>query len=87
MTWFLDLRADSAGGNPAREVTIRQSANDRFDVRDLVKEARGRAVLFGTHGFNVNRKEGIADLSAWANLLKLGNNALFVGVLWPGDSR
>lgn len=87
MTWFLDLRANSAGGNPAREVTIRQSANDRFQVRDLVNEAHGRDVLFGTHGFNVNRKEGITSLSAWANLLNLGDGTLYVGVLWPGDSR
>ncbi|MEI2767656.1 MAG: alpha/beta hydrolase [Nitrosomonas sp.] len=87
MTWFLDLRADSAGGNPAGYVTIRQNANDCFNVNDLLKEVRGRDVLFRTHGFNVNREEGIADLSAWANLLELGDNTLFIGVLWPGDSR
>jgi hypothetical protein len=87
MTWFLDLRADSVGGNPAREVTVRQETNRRFGIDALVAEVRGRDVLFGTHGFNVNRQEGIDRLSAWGNLLQLGNNTLFIGVLWPGDSR
>jgi hypothetical protein len=68
-------------------VTIRQGANYCFDVRALVEEARGRDVLFGTHGFNVNRHDGIASLSAWANLLHLSDGTFFVGVLWPGDSR
>ncbi len=87
MTWFLDLRADSAGGNPASEITIRRSANDRSNIADLIKDIRGRDLLFGTHGFNVNREEGVNSLSAWANLLNLGGSTLFIGVLWPGDSR
>ncbi len=52
MTWFLDLRADSVGGNPAREVIVRQDANYCFDIGKLIEEARGKDVLFGTHGFN-----------------------------------
>jgi len=87
MTWFLDLRADSAGGNPAREVQVRQDGNILFHMDALLEEVRGRDVLLGTHGFNVNRKDGIASLSSWSNLLQLGEGALFIGVLWPGDSR
>ena len=88
MLWFLDLRANSVGGGPARDVRVCREVNYcGFDPRDLVEAARGRNVLFGTHGFNVNRLEGIANLSAWADLLNLGDNSLFVGVLWPGDSR
>lgn len=87
MTWFLDLRADSAGGIPASEVTIRQNANSRFGVNELINAIRGRDVLLGTHGFNVNRKSGIEALSGWEKLLNLGENTLFIGVLWPGDSR
>jgi len=87
MTWFLDLRADSAGGNPAREVQVRRDGNTFLQINDLLKQVRGRDVLFGTHGFNVNRKDGIASLTAWSNLLQLGDSALFIGVLWPGDSR
>jgi hypothetical protein len=87
MTWFLDLRADSAGGNPAREVTVRQDANILFNIDAFLEKVRGRDVLLGTHGFNVNRHDGMASLTAWSNLLQLGDSALFAGVLWPGDSR
>jgi hypothetical protein len=87
MTWFLDLRADSAGGNPAREVQVRQNGDMLFHIDLFLEAVRGRDVLLGTHGFNVNRKDGIASLSSWSNLLQLGEGALFVGVLWPGDSR
>lgn len=88
MTWFLDLRADSVGGNPAREVQVRQNGNMLFrDIDSFLEEVRGRDVLLGTHGFNVNRQEGIASLSKWSALLPLDESALFVGVLWPGDSR
>ncbi|MDD5581298.1 MAG: alpha/beta hydrolase [Methylobacter sp.] len=90
MTWFLDLRALRVGGPPAREVTVRESANNRYDfraIRDLVKAVRGKDVLLGTHGFNVNRQQGIDSLENWGNLLALGDSALFVGILWAGDSR
>ena len=87
MTWFLDLRADRAGGNPAREVQVRRNGDLVFRLDPFLEAVRGRDVLLGTHGFNVNRKDGIASLSSWSNLLQLGEGALFVGVLWPGDSR
>ena len=87
MTWFLDLRADSAGGNPAREVQVRQNGDILFRIDAFLEEVRGRDVLLGTHGFNVNRRDGIDSLSKWGNLLQLGDNAIFIGVLWPGDSR
>ncbi len=48
---------------------------------------RGRDVLVGTHGFNVNRRDGIAELAKWESFLSLGPTGLFVGLLWPGDSR
>ena len=47
---------------------------------------RGRHVLIATHGFNVNRADGIACLSNWASLLQLPQPSAFVGLLWPGDS-
>jgi hypothetical protein len=87
MTWFLNLRADSAGGNPAREVTVWRDGVLYADLRTFPKEVRGRDVLLGTHGFNVNLRDGVDSLSRWGSLLKLGDNALFMGVLWPGDSR
>ncbi|MEB0040411.1 MULTISPECIES: alpha/beta hydrolase [unclassified Pseudomonas] len=87
MTWFLDLRADSVGGIPASEVIVRQGYGHYPNFDELVRQARGHDVLFATHGFNVNRNDGIESLTGWERLLELGPNTLFVGVLWPGDSR
>ena len=44
-------------------------------------------MLLGTHGFHVNRADGISNLSHWASWLQPGPNGLFIAVLWPGDSR
>jgi esterase/lipase superfamily enzyme len=89
MTWFLDLRADSVGGNPAAQVTVRKSVNPNqiINISQLVEEAKGRDVLFATHGFNVNRNDGILKLSEWESVLSLDDNTLYIGILWPGDSR
>jgi pimeloyl-ACP methyl ester carboxylesterase len=52
----------------------------------LLNAIRGQHVLIATHGFNVNRKDGIASLSNWEGLLQLPMGSAFVGLLWPGDS-
>ena len=95
MTYFIDLRADSAGGNPVagvNDIVVRTDSepnpNPARPFRDaLVQAIQGRDVLLGTHGFNVNRADGIRNLSHWNEWLRLGDNGFFVGVLWPGDSR
>ncbi len=95
MTYFIDLRADSAGGNLVAgvgDIVVRteQQPNPNpavpFDPA-LMQAIQGRDVLLGTHGFNVNRAGGISNLGHWAEWLQLGANGYFVGVLWPGDSR
>jgi hypothetical protein len=95
VTYFIDLRADSAGGNPVADasgVVIRKDTkqdpnpSQPLDA-ELVQAVQGRDVLLGTHGFHVNRANGISTLSQWNGWLQLGNNGFFVGVLWPGDSR
>jgi len=43
--------------------------------------------MLATHGFNVSRQDGIDALSNWSRLMSLSGSDLFVGVLWPGDSR
>jgi hypothetical protein len=94
-TYFIDLRADSAGGNPVAgvsDVVIRtDSAPNPNPITPLDPELKnfvhGRDVLFGTHGFHVDRANGIANLSHWTEWLQLGPNGVFVGVLWPGDAR
>ncbi|MBO9548075.1 alpha/beta hydrolase [Pseudomonas sp.] len=87
MTWFLDLRADGVGGTPAKQVMLRQGMGYYPNLQEFLLQIRGRDVLIGTHGFNVDRTDGVLALSDWEKLLDLGDNALFVGVLWPGDTR
>jgi pimeloyl-ACP methyl ester carboxylesterase len=82
MTYFLNLRAQSVGGDPAAEV----SALGIPTIDDLVRQIRGKDVLLATHGFNVDKAHGISSLSLWENMLSLGANTIFIGVLWPGDS-
>jgi hypothetical protein len=95
VTYFIDLRAESAGGNPvadASAVVVRTDGQrdpnpSRPLDAHLVQAVQGRDVLLGTHGFHVNRSDGIDNLSHWTEWLQLGANGFFVGVLWPGDSR
>jgi hypothetical protein len=97
VTYFIDLRADSAGGNPVADIdgiVIRTDAqpnpnpNPSMSLEPALLQAiQGRDVLLGTHGFHVNRAHGIANLSHWSDWLQLGANGFFAGVLWPGDAR
>jgi len=95
VTYFIDVRAEGAGGSPVGDVhgvVIRTDAqpdpnpSQPLDAA-LVQAVQGRDVLLGTHGFHVNRANGISYLSHWHEWLQLGDNGFFVGVLWPGDSR
>ena len=91
MTAFLDVRALWGGGEVSGKVQIK-TATSAADYTDLSLGALlnfidGRDVLIGTHGFNVNRTDGINCLSKWEALLSLPASGVFVGVLWPGDSE
>jgi hypothetical protein len=90
MTQFLDVRIQPVGGELAKQVAVCQGTSlanyTGAMLGDLLNGITGRHVLIATHGFNVNRENGIASLSNWAGLLELGPNAAFVGLLWPGDS-
>jgi hypothetical protein len=95
VTYFIDLRADSAGGNPVADIdgiVVRTDAQPNPNPAaplepGMLQAVQGRDVLLGTHGFHVNRADGIANLTHWNEWLQLGGNGIFVGVLWPGDSR
>lgn len=95
MTYFIDLRADSAGGNPVADVNdivVRTDAQPNPNPASplepgLLQLIQGRDVMLGTHGFHVDRMTGISNLAHWSEWLHLGDNGYFVGVLWPGDSR
>jgi hypothetical protein len=90
MTRFLDVRLSTTGGNLAASVAIHQGTDignyQSVTPAQLIGALRGRHVLIATHGFNVNRADGIAHLSNWEGLLQLAPPSVFVGLLWPGDS-
>jgi alpha/beta hydrolase family protein DUF900 len=90
MTRFLDVRLDPVGGDLAASVAVNQGTSisnyQSLDKGQLLTDIRGQNVLIGTHGYNVNRADGIACLSNWEGLLQLDRPSVFVGVLWPGDS-
>jgi hypothetical protein len=91
MTQFLDLRLSSVGGELAASVAVTQGTGiadyTGLPLSELLSTIRGRNVLIATHGFNVNRADGIAHLHNWESLLQLPQpNSAFVGLLWPGDS-
>jgi hypothetical protein len=90
MTLFLDVRLWPVGGNLATKVATVQATNignyQSISPDQLLSAIRGRHVLIATHGFNVNRADGIACLSNWEGLLQLAPPSVFVGLLWPGDS-
>ena len=90
MTRFLDVRLDPVGGNLAASVAVNQGTSisnyQSLDKRQLLTDIQGQNVLIGTHGYNVNRADGIRSLSNWEGLLQLDRPSVFVGLLWPGDS-
>jgi hypothetical protein len=89
MTQFLDLRLAPVGGGLAASVSINQNTSGVYQslsLRDLLDSIRGRHLLLATHGFNVNRADGVACLSNWESLLQLPQPSAFLGLLWPGDS-
>lgn len=90
MTQFLDCRLAPVGGELATTVAVCQGASiDDYTglaMAGLLNAIGGQHVLIATHGFNVNRANGIASLSNWNSLLQLPVGSAFVGLLWPGDS-
>jgi hypothetical protein len=90
MSIFLDVRISSVGGELATEVAVYQGTTlagyGPFPLEQLLQSVQGRHVLFGTHGYNVDRAAGIACLSNWDGLLQLPSPSVFIGLLWPGDS-
>jgi hypothetical protein len=90
MTRFLDCRMNPVGGELSTLVAVNQGTSigdyTGLAFADLENAIQGQHVLIATHGFNVNRADGIACLSNWEGLLQLPPSSVFVGLLWPGDS-
>jgi hypothetical protein len=87
MTVFIDLRASASGGICAAEASVWDDGTMPLSAAQWAARVRGRDLMLATHGFNVGRQSGIDELSNWSRLMSLPGAALFVGVLWPGDSR
>ena len=88
MTRFLDLRTWRVGGPLAYRVAVCQGSSigdyTGYDEAQFVRDVSGHHVLFVTHGFNVNRGDGIASLSNWGGLIR---NQLPAGWLYIGIQR
>jgi len=87
MTLFVNLRASANGGIAASSASAWDDGSRAVSAADFANRVAGRDVLFVTHGFNVDQQDGIAALSLWSQRCKIPDSCLFVGVLWPGDSR
>ena len=90
MSLFLDLRYAPVGGDLAAQPKIVRATSladyATVALSEFQAAIRGRHMLLATHGYNVTRAAGIASLGNWEQLLRLSEPAVYVGVLWPGDS-
>jgi pimeloyl-ACP methyl ester carboxylesterase len=87
MTYFIDLRATPSGGICASEATVWENGTRPVATGEFATLVRARDLVLATHGFNVSRGEGVKALSHWEPICALQPACLFIGVLWPGDSR
>ena len=87
MTLFIDLRATSSGGVCAREASLWEDGVKPLSTSEFLARIAGFDIVCATHGFNVSRHAGVQSLAAWSQMLQLPPTMVFVGVLWPGDSK
>ncbi len=89
MTLFIDTRLLPVGGEVAAldQVRLIDETGQSFDKSKLASAVSGQHVIIGTHGFNVQEKDGLNGLHLWGDSLCLPNGCIFVGALWPGNSQ
>jgi hypothetical protein len=93
MSLFLDLRALPTGGFAVadwRDIKVLETLPGQllsWPQDTFAKRVRGHDLVVVTHGFNVSGDAGMRSLGAWEQLCQMATGALYVGVLWPGDSR
>ena len=90
MTYYLNFRAQPIGGGAA-EPRLWEGEGLSTSWKLVPDEAipsivAGMNILFATHGFNVQQSNGAASLGTLGQYLQLPPPALFVAMLWPGDS-
>lgn len=91
MTVFANLRAGTWGAVGE----ARLLAGDPFaadppamhpdDLSGPDQRFAGRDIVLATHGFNVGYAAGLRSLARLEQMLALGEQSIFIGVLWPGD--
>lgn len=79
MTWFISFRQSAKAGGVADGHLVQGS------FAALAEASAGRHVLVATHGFNVNKADGMAALAQLETRLEMQDDEIFIGVLWPGD--
>ncbi len=91
MTLFLNFRVSPIGGAIAATPAI-QKSDAGFALSPVRPEIfsqliADRDILFVIHGYNNKQSDGVHALSRLETLLDLPSSAVFVGILWPGDSH
>jgi Alpha/beta hydrolase of unknown function (DUF900) len=92
MTLFLSFRTRTVGGPVNPNPQVYSGLGDSAGGWTLIPQSMlqtlfaGKSVLFAVHGFNVDQAKGAVAMGLLDNYLALAAPALFVGVLWPGDS-
>jgi hypothetical protein len=92
MTYFLNFRAQPVGGGAidptlwSGDGTVANQGWIFIPPAQIPPHFGGKNILFATHGFNVNRKDGAKSLGMLDKYLKLASPDVFVAMLWPGDS-
>jgi pimeloyl-ACP methyl ester carboxylesterase len=91
MTLFVNFRVLPIGGAVATTPGLQEGDADSalvpVDSALFRRTVAGRDVLFVTHGYNNSQSEGRWALSRLEGLLALPPSAVFIGILWPGDSH
>jgi hypothetical protein len=86
MHWLIDVRAWSRGGPVGTLKVYDQDVKPLTTTLDPLLDAiRGQDVILVAHGYNVNRKHGVASLTEWTSKLHVTEGTVFIGILWPGD--
>lgn len=92
MTLFLDFRTHGDGGailSPPRiyDAATGGGGDNRGKHLNAVpaENHEGKHLVLAAHGFNVSRADGIACLTKLEQMLNLGPDYAFIGVLWPGS--
>ncbi len=87
MTLFINLRATPIGGLVAGEASAWDDGTNQVSPEQFARRVSGRHLVIAAHGFNVDQQHGIDALTQWESVCRLPPSSLFIGVLWPGDSR